>query len=454
VKDYTSPVPFNPGGCPDSTLTKSQADETTQNTADNTTETTEGGTQDNTDDAALTYTADTQASPLAVNPSDELVYKLHYHNAGGGGATGVTVTDSIPAGTAFVAGSCSQTCVTTGTPVTSVSFSLGSEAAGATADVYFEVTVNSTNATSATVTINNFGHVAATGETGSDSNHVYASLTYSPTSGLTKSEADVQSNTQVCNTATVGTATSTSACIQVPGTLIAIGDATYVSGPITVSPGDIVAYKLHYSNSGDSGATNVVVTDSIPAGSTYVASSCTNSCVPSPASGTVTSLAWPGVSVAAGGSFDRYFEVKLNSAFPAWDGKTPVAAPAADQVLNTGGVTSTDEATNIPSNQVEADVVAAGSPGLIKTAGAPFTNATNAACPIGKTCVTYTISYFNTGSGSLSSQTLSDSLPAGVTFVACTGGCSGTTTVTWTVDIPGGTSAANPAGSVTVTVDY
>ena len=192
VKDFTQPVPFNPGLCPHSGLTKAQADETTQNAANHTTEATEGGTQDNTDDAALTYTADTAASPLAVNPGDELVYRLTYTNTGGGPASNVVVTDSIPTGTAFVAGSCNPSCTTTGSPVTGVTFSLGSEASGANVPLYFEVTVNATSGTAGNVTIENFGHVAATGETGSDSNHVFAQTLYQPSSSLHKKEADVQ----------------------------------------------------------------------------------------------------------------------------------------------------------------------------------------------------------------------------------------------------------------------
>jgi len=427
VKDFTSPVPFNPGLCPSSHLSKAQADETTQNATNSTTESTEGGTQDNTDDAALTYTADTAASPLAVNPGDELVYRLNYTNTGGGPASNVVVTDSIPAGTAFVAGSCNPSCTTTGTPVTSVSYSLGSQASGASVFVYFEVTVNATSATAGTVTIENFGHVTATGETGSDSNHVFATTTYSPSSSLHKKEADVQPTNQYCNTANGGATTSNPACASVQGAAVA---AVFVDGPISSTPGDVLEYQLVYTNNGNAPATNVVVSDQIPSGSSYVASSCSPSCttVGTP----VTAVSWTFSSVAAGGSQTVTFKVQLAAT---------ATSGTHDSVSNHGSV-STDQEASQDSNTVVANITGTGALALLKSAS------------VSGSTITYTITYFNTGNGNLTGQTISDVIPAGLTFVSCSGGtgsCSNSSgTVTWTVDAAAGTSASSPAGTLTL----
>jgi uncharacterized repeat protein (TIGR01451 family) len=427
VKDYTKPVPFNPGLCPSSHLAKAQADETTQNRANTTTEATEGGTQDSTDDAALTYTADTSSSPLAVNPGDEVVYQLEYTNTGGGGASGVTVTDSIPAGTGFVAGSCNPSCTTTGTPVTSVSYSLGSQAAGADVLLYFEVTVNSTSATSGTVTIENYGHVSATGETGSDSNHVFASTTYAPSSSLHKKEADVQPTNQYCNTASGGATTSNPACASVQGAAVS---PTFGDGPISVRPGDILEYQLVYTNNGVSPATNVVVSDQIASGASYVASSCSPACatVGTP----VTAVSWTFASVANGASQTVTFKVQL--AATATNG-------TVDSFSNHGSVT-TNEETGIPdSNTVVANITGTGALALLKSAS------------VSGSTITYTIKYYNTGNGNLSGVTVSDVIPLGLSFVSCTGSCSNSSgTVTWTVSAAAGTSASSPAGTLTLVV--
>ena len=506
VKDITSPVPFNPGLCPTSHLAKWQVDETTSGadaagtdesgatdqSADQTLASTPTGNQDcsSNDSIAGTCAAGATTTPMGANPGDELVYRLVYTNSGAGTAPNPVVTDSIPTGTTYVTGSqscpTSSNCIaaaangfnaadpcssTAGTgAVTNLVWCLPAEAptgAGAGVSMTFEVTLPSSQATSGAVVFENHGHVTdtqVTSDTGSNSNFVAAQASFAPASGLVKTEADVQSNALTCNTASIGNVTSTPSCIEVPGSLTSIASAVFVAGPITANPTDIVAYKLVYTNKGDSSATSVTVTDSIPAGSTYVATSCSNSCTTTTSLGVVTRLAWNLGTVApcavgvtpCSTAVAVTFEVRLNSVFPAWNGSGP--APSGNKVTNIGGVTSTDESTNIPSNSVEADVPAAADLGLVKTAGAPFTDNTGLTCPAGKTCVTWTIAFYNTGNGSLTGQSISDTLPGGVGYVSCLGGspaCSQSGgIVTWTVGIPGGTTANNPAGTVTVTIDY
>src|SRR5262249_19672433 len=57
-------------------------------------------------------------------------------------ATTVVVTDAIPPGTTFVAGSCTPACAFTNGPPPKVSFTVGTVAAGGTATLSFKVTVN------------------------------------------------------------------------------------------------------------------------------------------------------------------------------------------------------------------------------------------------------------------------------------------------------------------------
>jgi uncharacterized repeat protein (TIGR01451 family) len=432
VKDFTNPTPFNSGLCPSSHLAKAQADETTQNIANQTSESTEGSTQDNSDDAGLTYTQDTSASPLAVNPGDELVYRLAYTNTGAGAASGVTVTDSIPAHTTFVAGSCNPSCVTNGPPVTSVTFNLGGEPPtnGTPIYLYFEVTVDVNASSAGSTTIDNVGHVTATSETGSDSNHVYARTDFEPASSLHKKQADAQPAVQYCNTASGGAAASNAACATVPGSVVA--SPTFVDTPISVTPGDVVEYKLVYRNDGTAPATGVTVTDAIPSGTTYVASSCSPSCT---TTGTpVSGLSWTFSSEPVGNSETMTFEVRLGSTY---------TNGTVDSVSNYGSF-DTDQETGGNSNTVVANVTATGVLGLIKSAA------------VSGHQITYTIGYFNTGNGSLSNQTITDTIPAGLSFVSCSGGtsCSNQSgTVSWTVgSVAAGTTPSSPAGTVTLVV--
>ena len=45
-----------------------------------------------------------------------------------------------------------------------------------------------------------------------------------------------------------------------------------------VLPGDPINYTLAFTNTGTMTATNVVITDTVPVGATYVAASCTPAC--------------------------------------------------------------------------------------------------------------------------------------------------------------------------------
>jgi uncharacterized repeat protein (TIGR01451 family) len=73
--------------------------------------------------------------------------------------------------------------------------------------------------------------------------------------------------------------------------------------------------------------------------------------------------------------------------------------------------------------------------------------------------IAYTLAYFNDGNVKASNATITDTLPAHTTFVSASDGgkyVNATRTVTWTgIDVAAGTTAADPAGTVTfsVTVD-
>ena len=82
----------------------------------------------------------------------------------------------------------------------------------------------------------------------------------------------------------------------------------------TVVPSNIVTYTLSLIDSGVDSATNVTVTDTVPAGTTYEATSATcngiSGCTVSEASGMVT---WTGLDVAPGQTLAISFQVVVNA---------------------------------------------------------------------------------------------------------------------------------------------
>ncbi|HET9050963.1 MAG TPA: DUF11 domain-containing protein, partial [Candidatus Dormibacteraeota bacterium] len=68
----------------------------------------------------------------------------------------------------------------------------------------------------------------------------------------------------------------------------------------TANPGDTIQYQLEYTNTGSAAASNVVVTDAIPARSTYAAGSCSNSCIAASAATFNSSSPCASTNAAAG----------------------------------------------------------------------------------------------------------------------------------------------------------
>lgn len=183
-----------------------------------------------------------------------------------------------------------------------------------------------------------------------------------------------------------------------------------LAGPAEAVAGSVVRYTLVVKNDGPSGAGGVVVTDTLPSAPFLAASD------GGAAAGGV--VAWPAVAtLAAGDSLVRTVDV---------------AAPASGTLLSIAAATAAtvdpDPASN-DGSAAAARVTTAVSEraDLVVRAAGPAT--ADAAAPI-----RYTVVVRNDGPSAAAAVTVSDTLPAGLTFAgASDGGTASGRVVTWPV---------------------
>jgi uncharacterized repeat protein (TIGR01451 family) len=200
---------------------------------------------------------------------------------------------------------------------------------------------------------------------------------------------------------------------------------------ITATPGASVEYQLSYSNGGPGIAHDVVISDPIPDHTAFV--SCSDACTQT--GSPVTSVSWSLGDVASGASKSVTFVVKLDAAFPA----------GTTAIKNVGKICSKEEGCK-NSPEVTVTVTAATNLKLVKSSDK------TGATVIDGDSITYTLAYSNTGNANATNAKIGEAIPAGSTFVSCTGGCTTdgppVTTATWSL----GTVNAGASGSVTLTV--
>ena len=193
------------------------------------------------------------------------------------------------------------------------------------------------------------------------------------------------------------------------------------SAAATVLATSNLVYTISVTNFGPSSASGVVVTDTLPAGVTFIAASgggVNNSGVVSWALGTLVNGGVSNVTVT-------------------------VSAPASGSLTNVATVASPTSDPN-PTNNVTPPVITTVTPvadiGLGKSAAATVLATSN---------LVYTISVTNFGPSSASGVVVTDTLPAGVTFIAASGGgVNNSGVVSWAL----GTLVNGGVSNVTVTV--
>lgn len=297
------------------------------------------------------------ASPATVGGNQDVTYTVIWSVAGNSKATNVVVTDPIPAQTSFVSMSCTGTtgtCTTstTGTPVNSVIWNLGTRNPGenGTLVLVVKTAVSVPNGS----VIPNIANIKS-----AEVDPVFA-------------QADVKA--------------ATAPVLQITKT----GSATIVN------PGDPLTYTVKVKNVGTDTAVNVVATDTLPAGFSFVSTSpIANSIVGQTATwnlgnmivGQEVTLTYT-VNVAPGttaGVYDNIAKAKADNA-PEVSTKVPVTT-RVPQVL--GETTS-------PVLEISKSV--------------------NKKSVTPGTVVSYTVKVKNSGTGNAINVVLQDILPIGFAF--------------------------------------
>ncbi|HET8773146.1 MAG TPA: hypothetical protein VFP80_05125 [Thermoanaerobaculia bacterium] len=339
--------------------------------------TTDSFDPDDSDNSSTANTIVTQSADVSVEktaPADvvastDLTYTITVENDGPSDASNVVLTDTLPAGTTFVSSSCgTNPCA------------IGTLAAGASVVVTIVVNV----AADATGPLENTATVTST--------------TSDPIAG---------NNTSIIQT------TVTPAPVDL--------SITKTSDPTAAVVGSNVEYTIVVTNNGPGAAADVVVTDTLPAGTTLVSASagCT---------GTTTVTCTVG-TLAAGASAT----IELIVTMPSTPGVVSNTASADTSSTDpTPGNDASTAQTTVGLNPADLSIT--------KTADRP-----NAL--VGSN-VEYTIIVTNNGPGEATDVVVTDTLPAGTTLVSSSAGCTGTTTITCTV----GTLASGASATIELVV--
>ena len=256
----------------------------------------------------------------SVAPGGTVAYTLTYANSGTGGATGVTLTETVPANTTFNAGASTAgwSCAPNNNAGSTCTLSIGSVAASGGSSATFAVTVV-TPVAAGVSQISNTASIADDGTHGTD-----------PTPGN-------------------NSASDTTPVTGAPDLSISKSD-----GAVVVAPGGTISYTLTYANTGNRGATGVVLTETVPANTTFNAGASTAgwSCTPNNNAGSTCTLAIGGLA-AGGGNQTATFAVTVPDPLP--DGVTQISntASIADDGNNgtdpTPGDNSGSDTTQISS---------------------------------------------------------------------------------------------------------
>ncbi len=311
---------------------------------------------------------------ISASPSDTLTYTVTVFNDGNGLAPNVLLTDTLPANTTFVSASDS-----------------GSHGAGVVTWPTFNLAPATSVFRTVTVQVNNPLPAGANTLANTAEAHDDGSGGPDPTPGN-------------------NTATDVDTLDAAPDLTVTKDDGVDI-----VSPGSLLAYAINYANVGNQNATGVVITETVPAGTTFNAPASLPTVWTGCADGApATSMCTYAVgNLDAGGGGTLTFAVRIDD---------PVA-PGITQIVNT--VSITDDHDNgpepTPANNTDTDtdnLVTLPNADLAKTlADTSQTHTLGLDAAIGE-ILTYEV-VMTIPPGSMPGAQLTDVLDRGLAFVRC-----------------------------------
>lgn len=354
--------------------------------------------------ATLTVTAPDIAlakddSLTSLVPGQTTVYTLTVSNIGGRDATGVVVTDTVPAHMAFNAGNSDPgwSCVPDGNPGSTCTYTVGNLAAGSSVAIHFALSLDSP-APAGLDEVTNTAHAGDDGTHGTDPNL-----------------AD-------------NTSSDTDTVVAAPDLKITKDD-----GVITALPGQVLTYTLTIQNIGNQDATGVRATDTLPVHTSFLAASDGGT----HSAGQVT---WPPFNLGAGATITRSVTVQVDSLLPVGTTAITNTATVADDGANGPDPNPADNTASDTDtiNAADLAITKADNPDPV-SAGQPLT---------------YTLTVTNNGPSDATDVTVTDTLPVSVTLVSATpaqGTCSGTAPVV--CNLSGLAGGASTTITIVVTVE-
>jgi uncharacterized repeat protein (TIGR01451 family) len=354
----------------------------------------------NTELGEPVLTQDKTVNTATAHEGNTLTYTMTVGNTGTADATGVTATETLPAGVTFVSATAS-----TGTfDSTSGVWTVGTVAVGATETLTVTVTVNA----------------------GTEGSTLVDRFAVSPPPGVGPPEVE-----NPCPDDAAQSCASTD-ILPPPGSPELIQSKNV--DQTTAVPGDTLTYTMGVANDGTADATGVTATDTLPAGVTFVAAD-------THGAGTYTSSTgiWTIGTVASATSATLTITATVNT------------GTEATTQINRFIITSTgvpvivlDACSDVPTESCGSTTI----PGVPQLVQNKTVDQTSAA--VGAT-LTYTMTLANTGTGDATGVVAQDTLPTGASFVSANTNGFGTfdaTTGAWNI----GSIAVGATATLTATV--
>jgi uncharacterized repeat protein (TIGR01451 family) len=328
----------------------------------------------------------------SVRANDLVTYTLSYANNGTQGATGVTITDSLPAGTSFNAAA-NPGWTLNGSTLT---YALGTVPAGSSGSIQLSLRVNASFPAGQS-SIANTALIADDGANGPD-------LNPADNSGTDINALDAAPDMAILKT----------------------------DGKASVKPGEQVTYLLRYRNKGTQDATGVVISDTVVAGLNFSAAANPGWTLNG------STLTYTVGNVAVGGSGLVKLVLSVDAAFPAGRENIRNTAVIADDGTNGADPDPTDNSSS-DNNELDA------APDL------RVTKSNSLAVVHPGESVTYTIAYANNGNQGATGVVISDLLPAGTLFSGADN--VGWTLANGTLSYAVGNLPAGASGSVSLVLE-